>query len=295
MPTTRRSRTIAAPPEDVWTVVGDPTTCRAGGRESRGWRASRRTPSRWCSAPTRGAACAPTTACSCPRRRGCAAGPGGRRHAVRGHPRRLPHRREAGAGGRGHAGDDRGAPEAARASRGSGACSSAGRRGDSSTRRSTAWRPWLAADRARWWGWGEPPPGAWAAAGRRGRCCAPISGWTSRTRAAAVAPGRGHAAGGGASRGCPRPPRGAGGGRGRAHDRAERVLRAAGKSYPDLVRQRAGDCRPRRTPSCSPGRHAAGRGGAGGVRRRGRRGGPVRRRHERRRRASSRCAAPSRR
>ena len=63
------------------------------------------------------------------------------------------------------------------------------------------------------------------------------------------------------------------------------MLRCRGKSYLDLLAQRAGDCASAPDAVVAPASVDGGRGGAGGVRRGGRRGGAVRRRDERRRRA----------
>ena len=73
-----------------------------------------------------------------------------------------------------------------------------------------------------------------------------------------------------------------------------RVLHAAGKSYPDLVRQRAGDCEQRARRGRAARRPRRGGGRAGGVRGGRRRGRALRRRHERRRRrrAAARATTP---
>ena len=99
----------------------------------------------------------------------------------------------------------------------------------------------MAADRARWWGWGEPPPGGGLPPGAEELLRAdlgldeshasPAVGLDEVTLPEAALPAavRDRLAG-------------LVGEEGVRTDRAERVLRAAGKSYPDLVRQRSGDC-----------------------------------------------------
>jgi alkyldihydroxyacetonephosphate synthase len=99
----------------------------------------------------------------------------------------------------------------------------------------------LAAERPRWWGWGDPPPGTTLPAGAESLLRDELGLDESHASPAvaleqvqlpesALAPGvRDRLAG-------------VVGEEGVRTDRAERVLRAAGKSYPDLMRQRSGDC-----------------------------------------------------
>ena len=182
------------------------------------------------------------------------------------------------------------------AARGRSSC--AARRAASSTTRWTGWRSCMA-ERAglpplqqRWWGWGDPahvaPVAAHALAwlserlGEVGPPRAPVALDDVR-----LDPRR-------AARGGGRP---AGGDRRGEHvrdDREARVVHAAGKGYPDLVRLRAGE--PEGAPDAVvlPGGHDEVARGAGRVRP-GRRGGrAVRRRHERRGRrgAAARATTP---
>ena len=76
-------------------------------------------------------------------------------------------------------------------------------------------------------------------------------------------------------------------------DREARVLRCRGKSYLDLLAQRAGDCETAPDAVVAPGDARPGARRAAGVRRGRRRGRPVRRRHERRRRPRARRAGAS--
>ena len=84
---------------------------------------------------------------------------------------------------------------------------------------------------------------------------------------------------------CPTPRAGASaGGRGRGNvrdDRLARVSHACGRSYPDLVRLRAGDGGARPTPWSIPARHARSRRVLAACAEAGRGGGALRRRHQR--------------
>ena len=122
----------------------------------------------------------------------------------------------------------------------------------------------------------------------RGRTCPSdhvpglLREWLGVSGGGRGAAGRGGAAAGGAGRRrAARAARGRGGRRGRADDDAMRVLRAAGKSYLDLLALRSGAVSEAPDLVVAPGSPRRGAGGAGGVRggRRGR--DPVRRRHER--------------
>ena len=147
----------------------------------------------------------------------------------------------------------------------------------------------------RWWGWGEDGHDVAAARARAGAAARPSSGSTRRRHAAGGARGGARCP---SSRCSTAPARGGWPAVvGEEHvrdDRAARVGHAAGRSYPDLVRLRAGDARRRaRRRGASRARAdevaRAARGLRGGARGRG----PVRRRHERggRRRAAARTAS----
>jgi alkyldihydroxyacetonephosphate synthase len=99
----------------------------------------------------------------------------------------------------------------------------------------------LAGERPRWWGWGEPPSGTALPPGAQallrdelgigeGDATPPVGLEEVSLPESALAP---------AARSRLAEVVGEGGVR---IDQAERILRAAGKSYPDLLRQRTGDC-----------------------------------------------------
>jgi alkyldihydroxyacetonephosphate synthase len=99
----------------------------------------------------------------------------------------------------------------------------------------------LAADRARWWGWGEPPAGSALPLGAEALLREDM-GLDVSVRTPAVSLEEVNLP----DSALPTSAREAlvrvVGEEGVREDRPERVLRAAGKSYPDLLRQRTGDC-----------------------------------------------------
>ena len=246
MATVRRTRLLADPPDAVWRTVGDlyqlprwwPKVLRveavADGRFTEVLQTERGRDVRADWVAHRDGA-----------RRALAGEPGARGDAVREGPRRRGQGRRARAV-RGRARRSRSSwSGACAASRGWAACSCGARPRCRSTRHSTRWRRRMAPGREmRHWGWGEdahagPPPEhgiAWLA----GLLGGPLARARARRCRSRTSRPRSRACSAGPLRCCAR----SWARRACARTRAARVLHAAGKGYPDLVRLRAGDAAP---------------------------------------------------